>query len=104
MDAAETFALTRYLPRVIMPLDTGDKMKSKEFSKDREFGVILEKIHSDIKIIIEDLTTVKNKLNATFDEVGRQKEDIYIIRTDIAEIKTLLKSHDKRLSALEAVR
>lgn len=86
-------------------------MKSKEFSKDREFAVILEKIHTDMKMIIEDLGSVKKKVEAIFDEQGRQREDISIIKAelkfiknDIAEIKVTLKDHAKRLSQLEIVK
>ena len=103
-------------------------MKGKEFSKDREFAVVLEKIHSDfkiivedlssvkkkveaIKIIVEDLSSVKKKVEAIFEEQGNQKEvasiiktDLRIIKTDLAEIKIVLKDHAKRLSQLETVR
>ena len=86
-------------------------MKGKEFSKNREFAVVLEKIHSDFKVIAEDLSSVKKKVEAIFEEQGNQKEvasiiktDLRIIKTDLAEIKIALKDHAKRLSQLETVR
>ena len=86
-------------------------MKGKEFSKDREFAVVLEKIHSDFKVIAEDLSSVKKKVEAIFEEQGNQKEvasiiktDLRIIKTDLAEIKIAFKDHAKRLSQLETVR
>jgi peptidoglycan hydrolase CwlO-like protein len=101
------FFLTNSLIRFTINL----AMKGKVFNKDREFAVILEKIHSDIKIIVEDLTAVKKRVNAIFEEQGREKEDIFIIKTDIriikadiAEIKTTLKGHSERLSHLEATK
>lgn len=86
-------------------------MKDKEFSKDREFAVILEEIHSDFKVFAEDLSSVKKRLDMLFEEFGKQKEgifeiktDIRIIKSDIAEIKETLKTHDKRLTHLETLR
>jgi N-glycosylase/DNA lyase len=87
------------------------KLKTKASDKNREFAVILERVHTDIKIIIEDLSTVKQKVEAIFEEQGRQKEEVFIIKmdirtikTDIGEIKELLKNHEKRLSHLETVK
>ena len=75
---------------------------SDEFNRDREFSVILERIHSDVKIIAEDVGSVKKRVDVIYDELGRQREDISFIKTDIREIKLILKSHDKRLTFLEA--
>jgi len=85
--------------------------KGEESNKDREFGVILERVHTDIKIIIEDLTAVKKKVDAIFEEQGREREDMFIIKadiraikTDISAIKEALKNHDKRIANLEVVK
>ena len=98
------------------------KSKGKESTKGREFAVILEKIYSEIKIIGEDLSTFKKRVDSMFEELGSQKEGIFIIKadirimksdvqvlkedvskikTDIAEIKT---DFGKRLTHLEALK
>lgn len=99
--------------------------KPKEFSNNREFGVILEKIYSEIKVIAEGQKTLKDKFDMLFEEFGKQKEGIFLIKADIriiksdihqlkenvevikfdiGEIKESFKDHSKRLTHLEAVK
>ena len=92
-------------------------MKDKGIGKDREFAVILEKIHSDFKIFGEDLSSVKKRLDMLFEELGKQKEDMFVIKTDIrimkTDIQTLkedvkiiredIKTFDRRITHLEEV-
>ena len=63
---------------------------SKEFDRDREFAVVLENIHSDVKIIAEGQKALDEKFtgkfNMLFEEFGRQKEDIFFIRMDIGKL------------------
>ncbi len=61
---------------------------SKEFDRDREFTVILEKIHSDFKIFGEDLSSLKKRMDMFFEELGKQKEQIVFIKADIRTLKT----------------
>ena len=50
--------------------------KSKEFDREREFAVILEKIHSEIKVITEGQAALRDKLDATMGMVAKNSEDI----------------------------
>ena len=84
---------------------------TKEFSSDREFAVILEKVYSEIKVIVEGQSALKDKFDMLFEEFGRQKEEIFIIKTDVrviktdtAKIKENLKGHGKQLTHLEAIK
>ena len=61
--------------------------KDKVTNRDREFAVILEKVYSEIKVIGEDLTSVKARVEAIFEEQGKQKEELFIIKADIRIIK-----------------
>ena len=105
---------------------------SDEFSRDREFSVILERIHSDFRIFGEDMQSVKADIKMLKETAGRQEEsmfmmradinvmkrdivimkadivtmkaDISVLKTDVGEIKVMLKGHDKRLTVLEAAK
>ena len=87
-----------------------------------EVGTLIEALRADFKIFGEELTTVKNHVNAiainqastlervTLLEINVRKiqsdivkiqDDIVIMKTDIAWIKT---DHGNRLARLEAVK
>ena len=79
-----------------------------------QVGTLVEEFRSEFRIFGEELKAVKDKTNMTFEELGLQKESIWIIRVDIAvlkadvavlktdmkEIKDMLSIHDKRLVRL----
>jgi septation ring formation regulator EzrA len=74
----------------------------------REVGVLIEDLKSQFRTFGEDLSAVKQKVDAIFEEQGRQKETIFLIKADInaiktilAEIKNSLKDHEQRLAHLE---
>lgn len=77
----------------------------------REVAVLIEDLRSQFRVFGEDLTAIKNKLNAVSEQVGRQEESIFVIRTDIniikrdiAEIKETLKGHESRIARLETLK
>ena len=45
----------------------------------QEVAVLIEEFRSQFRIFGEDLSAVKNKVDAIFEEQGRQKEEIFII-------------------------
>ena len=73
-----------------------------------EVGTLIEELRSDFKIFTEDQKVMKSKIDMMFEELGRQKEDIHLIKVDIrflkngvAEIKDIIGGNDKRLVKLE---
>ena len=96
--------------------------KNKEYNKGREFAVILEKIHSEIKVIIEGQNSLRDKLDGTMGMVAKNREDITMLNiktdgikddltkmngklTQIGEDIRIIKSDfGKRLTTLEASR
>jgi hypothetical protein len=92
--------------------------KGNEFSKDREFGVILEGLRSDfrafgdgLKFLDEKLAKLDNRADGIAANQARTLERVTTleilarrIQTDVAEIKEAVKSHEKRLFQLEAVK
>jgi len=99
-----------------------DTNKTKTGFTNRAVAVLIENFQSQFRvfgeglsIVREDLAAVKRKGDITFEELGRQREtmsmmkakvdliaeDIKIIKTDVAEIKIVVKVHDKRLIHLE---
>ena len=73
-----------------------------------QVGVLIEEFRGKLDFVIDDLTSVKKTVNVINQELGRQKEDIFIIKADIriikndiGDIKTTLGVHGGRLSRLE---
>ena len=96
--------------------------KGKSFDKDREFTVVLEDLRPQFRVFGEgldlvraDLGTVKEEVKGIKDQVGRNFEDITIIKVaitdmkrditdmkrDIGDIKDNLKVFDKHILHLE---
>ena len=103
-----------------------------EFMRASEVGAMIEKLSSEFSVLGEGLSIVRsdiNKLTAKVDmmyeELGRQriditilktdvkilkddvsmlKADMKIVKTDVAEIKIIIRSHDERMVKLETVR
>ena len=92
--------------------------KGKAINKDREFAVILEKVYSEIKVIAEGQSALRDKLDSAVGMVAKNTEDITmlnlnvsVIKGDItkingklAHIEESIRSFDKRVSALETVK
>jgi len=69
-----------------MPNNDNHKNKD-EISKDH-VAILLEGLKSDFKIFGESLAAVREKGEATFEEVGYLREDVNVLKTDVAELKT----------------
>lgn len=52
-----------------------------------QVGALIERLEGQFKLFGEDLATIKGKVEAIFEEQGRQKEDIFIIKADIRIMK-----------------
>jgi len=75
--------------------------KSKEFDREREFAVILEKIHSEIKVITEGQAALRDKLDATMGMVAKNSEDITMLNLRISGIKDDLTKISGKLAKIE---
>ena len=79
----------------------------KETNKDkttmtaREVAVLVEDFRSQFRIFGEDLSTVKQRVETIFEEQGRIKEAIFIIKADINVIKSDIKEIKARLDRIE---
>ncbi|MCK4386619.1 MAG: hypothetical protein KAV41_00845 [Candidatus Pacebacteria bacterium] len=83
-----------------------DKMSEKE--KDY-VAIILEEVRSNFAVFGETLggfgdklELVRQKGDATFEEVGRIKGEIIVIKEDIVEIKGEMKEMNNRLDRIES--
>ena len=61
--------------------------KTANKTTDREFGVILEKIHSEIKIIAESQSLIRDKLDSTMGRVAKHVEDITMLNINVSGIR-----------------
>ncbi|MCX5703948.1 MAG: hypothetical protein NT066_05625 [Candidatus Omnitrophica bacterium] len=75
--------------------------KDKEHNKDREFSVILEKIHSEIKVIIEGQNALRDKLDSTMGMVAKNREDITMLNIRTGGIKDDLTKMNGKLAQIE---
>lgn len=75
--------------------------KEKTTFTAREVAVLIEELRGQFRIFGENLSAVKSKVEAIFEEQGRQKEEIFIIKTDINVIKTEIKEIKARLDRVE---
>ena len=75
--------------------------KSKEFDREREFAVILEKIHSEIKVITEGQAALRDKLDATMGMVAKNSEDITMLNLRVSGIKDDLTKISGKLAKIE---
>ena len=94
------------------------KLVSNDSFTANEVGVLVENLQSQFRIFGEDLSTIKEKVDIIFEEQGKQKEDIFIIKADVriikcditilksyvAEIKENLKDDSKRITRLETIK
>ena len=87
---------------------TNQPNNSPEFDRDRGFLVILERLHTDVRIIADGQINLTKKVDILYEEFGRQRERLFVIETDIrfikndlSDIKKTLSNHDIRLSRLE---
>ena len=78
-----------------------ESKKTPEYNKDREFGVILERIHSDINIIAEGQNLLRDKLDSTMGMVAKNTEDITMLNINVSAIKTDLTKINGKLAKIE---
>jgi peptidoglycan hydrolase CwlO-like protein len=71
------------------------------FSREREFAVVLEQLHSDFRTFGEGLSSLRSKVDAIFEMAGKNTEDLTLIKADLRILKTDLKAFGKRISSLE---
>ena len=69
-------------------MSNSDYNKNKDEMPKDYIAVLLEGLKSDFKVFGESLTAVREKGDATFQEVGRLREDVNILKIDVAELKT----------------
>ena len=67
----------------------------------REVAVLIEDLRSLFRIFGEDLSAVKNRVDTIFEEQGKLREEIFIIKVDINVIKGEIKEIKIRLDHLE---
>lgn len=72
------------------------------FSRDREFGVILEDINSKFGVVIDEVRSLKDKTHVLTQELGRQKETIFLIQADGRVIKKDIAMIKEDVSLLKA--
>lgn len=75
--------------------------KLKEFDKDREFAVILEKVHSGIELLGEGQDALRDKLDSTMGMVAKSREDITTLNIRTAGIKDDLTRMNGKLAKIE---
>jgi peptidoglycan hydrolase CwlO-like protein len=90
-----------FLTKFLISFIIGAIMKGKEFSKDREFAVILEKIHSEIKVISEGQSLLRDKLDSTMGMVAKNREDITMLVLRVSGIKEDINRIDGKLAKIE---
>ena len=69
-------------------MPNNDYNKNKDEMPKDYVAILLEGLKSDFKIFGESLAAVREKGEATFEEVGRLREDVSVLKTDVAELKT----------------
>lgn len=79
--------------------------KTDEFSKGREFAVILEKIYTEIKVISEEQAALREKADITMGMVAKNTEDITMLNISMSVLKgDLLKINGKLAKIEEDIR
>jgi hypothetical protein len=66
----------------------------REKAEGNRTEVLPEDLHSKFRVFGEGLSAVREKVDTTFDLVGEMKQDIEIVKMDIAFIKTELRMMD----------
>lgn len=74
---------------------------SPEFDREREHNVVLERLHSDIKIILENQDNFSRKLDASIRMIARNTEDIVEIKLRLISMETRLGNVETRLDNVE---
>lgn len=74
---------------------------NKEYNKNREFGVILEKVYSEVKIIAEGQSGLRDKLDSTMGMVAKNTEDITLLRILADNAKHELSKINGKLAKIE---
>jgi len=78
------------------------KKRPKKDDKFRstEVGALLEAIKAEIKPILEDIPSIKNKLDGIFEQVGKNTEDIQLIKFTLKKHGELLNGHSELLNRI----
>ena len=63
------------------------RRETNPFDRDREFAVILENLHSRFDVLAEGQSDLRSKFDMMYAEFGRQKEELFVIRTDVRFLK-----------------
>ena len=75
--------------------------KDREFSREREFTVVLEGLRSEFKTFGEGLNSVKNKLDATNGKVAQILEDATMFRLSMYAMKDDITKMNGKLAVME---
>ena len=78
------------------------KTKTEEFSRDREFSVILERIDSNIKVIMEGQDIMRSDLNATKNMVAKNTEAITMLDMRLSKVEADIKELKSDVHQLKA--
>ena len=57
----------------------------------RHNNALYEKFQDDIKVLVEEIQTNTEKIDAVFGEMGKMKEDVEVVKQDISFIKQELR-------------
>ena len=79
------------------------KGSEPEFSREREFTVVLEDLRSQFRVFGEEQSAIKEDLHTVKEKVGQLVEDMFVVKTKLDQCATKkdLEVFDKRLTALE---
>jgi uncharacterized membrane protein len=75
--------------------------KTKEFSKERKFTVILEKVYAEIKLMGEGQNAIKDKLDSAMGMIARNTEDITMLNMSVSVIKSDITKINGKLAQIE---
>ena len=82
--------------------DISDRSAEKAHEKaTRHKDIVIEEMRSDFRIFGEMLDHVKKKGDATFDELGKVKQDVTTLKQDVSEIKDEMKIMNGRIENIE---
>jgi predicted translin family RNA/ssDNA-binding protein len=76
-------------------------IKTDEFSKGREFAVILEKIYTDIKALGEGQAVLRDKMDTTIGMVAKNTEDVTMLNLSMSVVKSDLTKISGKLAKIE---
>ena len=75
--------------------------KDKTTMPVREVAALIEDLRSQFRIFGEKLSAVSDKLDATYEEVGRQKEEIFSIKTKLDMTYEEVSRHSEEIFSIK---